>query len=398
MKVLINPGAARGIIDAPPSKSDAHRALIAAALSEGATVRGVIPSGDMRATLSCLEGLGATIERGGFSVTAGGLDPKKIKDCTIDCGESGSTLRFLLPLCLISGSRVTLRGTEKLLSRPLDVYEKFCRERGFTFEKNKDSVTVAGRLAPTECTISMSKSSQFATGLLFALSTLDGDSRIGIEGEAESTPYVDMTLAVMREFGIKAEKTDGVYTVSGGKYLSRSYAVEGDLSNAAFLDALNFVGGNVTIRGIKEYSLQADRVYPELFEKIRHGKECDLRNCPDLAPILFALAAYSGGGTFTGTSRLRYKESDRAAAMKEELEKFGVTLDISENSVAVSGKLRAPSSHLFSHGDHRVAMALAVLCTVTGGTVDGAEAVGKSYPYFFDDLQSLGIEVEKYES
>ncbi len=392
MKVAISAGAARGVIAAPPSKSATHRALIAGALSERSTVRGVIPSGDVEATLRCLEALGAKVEREDGAVTLGSLDPRSIGERTVDCGESGSTLRFLLPLCLLSGNRVTLRGTEKLLSRPLDVYEELCRNNGFTFEKNKDSVTVAGKLVPGVYEVSMTKSSQFTTGLLFALSVAGGGEIVTGEG-AESTPYVDMTIDVMRRFGANAEKTENGYRVGGANYISRDVPVEGDWSNAAFLSALSFVGGDVEVTGLDHDSAQGDRVYPSLYSALKRGEEVDVSDCPDLAPVLLALASYCGGGTLNGTGRLRFKESDRAAAMKEELEKFGIITEIGENSVTVRGALRAPSRPLDSHNDHRIAMALAVLCTQTGGVIEGAEAVAKSYPHFWRDLEKLGIEV-----
>ncbi|MBR0303742.1 MAG: 3-phosphoshikimate 1-carboxyvinyltransferase [Clostridia bacterium] len=399
MRVEIKKSTASGKIAAPPSKSAAHRALICAALSEGSTIYGLKYSGDVEATLSCLEGLGAKVERSFDSVSIGGLDPRNIEKCTIDCGESGSTLRFLLPLCLISGEEVTLRGTEKLMSRPLDAYEKLCREKGFLYKAGASSLVVAGKLTAGDYDVSMSKSSQFVTGLLLALQTLEGDSTIKITGDAESLSYVDVTMSVMRDFGASVGKIDGGYEVRGKtKFRSLSYDVEGDFSNAAFLDSFNFVGGSVRVTGLSDMTSQGDRVYPELFRCIAEGVPVDLSDCPDLAPVMFALAAYRGEGRFTGTRRLKYKESDRAAAMKYELSAFGVRLDEFENEVIISGKLRAPDRVHSSHNDHRIAMALSVLCSVTGGVIDGAEAVAKSYPSFFEDVSSLGIEVKKNDA
>ncbi|MBR6917803.1 MAG: 3-phosphoshikimate 1-carboxyvinyltransferase, partial [Clostridia bacterium] len=340
---------------------------------------------------------GASVSKSGDAVTIGGLDPLSIKECEINCRESGSTLRFLLPLCLMSGERVTLYGTEKLISRPLDEYEALCRERGFTFERLPDHISASGRLSPGEYAVSMSKSSQFATGLLFALSTLRGESRIVVPRGAESVSYADMTLGVMRDFGVDAWKFENGYIVKGGSaYKGSEYTVEGDFSGAAFLDALNVVGGSVTVEGLKKDSLQGDRVYKKLFDDIASGREVDVSDCPDLAPILFAVASYAGGGKIAGTRRLKYKESDRVSSMMSELSAFGITLEDSGDSVSVSGKLHAPSRTLGSWNDHRVAMSLAVLCTVTGGVIDGAECVAKSYPGFFEDIEKLGIEVEYY--
>lgn len=394
MKIEIIPGAARGAVTAPPSKSEAHRALICGALTNGSTLHGVSDSDDVTATLRCLETLGTSVEKDGGTVYIGGLDPKEIKECTLNCGESGSTLRFLLPLCLISGERVTLTGTEKLLSRPLDEYEELCKRRAFLFEKGENSVTVAGALTPGEYDVSMSKSSQFMTGLLISLGSLDGRSVLRVLGRAESASYVDITLDVMRKFGVGASASDEGYITSGGGYERAEYTVGGDWSNAAFTDALNVLGGDVKVAGLDATSRQGDRVYPATFEKIIRGETVNLSDCPDLAPLLFALAAYRGGGRFTGTGRLKYKESDRAEAMKEELSAFGVTLGVGEDSVTVSGELKRPDRALSSHNDHRIAMALSVLLTVTGGELDGAEAVRKSYPEFYEILRSLGIEVK----
>ena len=393
MKVIISPGKAKGRISAPPSKSVTHRALIAGALSEQSTVHPVIPSGDVEATLLCLETLGAKVEKDGDKVTLGSLDPMLIPECTINCGESGSTLRFLLPLCLLSGNLVTMCGTEKLMSRPLGVYESLCRRNGFTFEKEKDRVTVAGKLSPGIYAICAEKSSQFATGMIFALSVAGG-GQVLVGANAESGPYIDITVDVMKKFGADAVRTDvGCMIGKNSKYQSRDYKIEGDLSNAAFLSALTFVGGDVKVTGVDPESIQGDRIYPTLFKMLKYGSSPDVRYCPDLAPVLLALASFSGGGTLTGTKRLKYKESDRAAAMKEELEKFGIKTEIDENSVTVSGKLHVPDAPLGSHNDHRIAMALSVLCTVTGGEIEGAEAVAKSYPHYWSDLEKLGIEV-----
>ena len=399
MIVKIKAGRAEGEIPAPPSKSVAHRALICAALTDGSIIRNVAHSNDISATLSCLEALGAKVEIRGDEINLGGLDPVKAPSCVLDCGESGSTLRFILPLCLISGKEIILRGTGKLMSRPLEEYEELCRERGFQFERSCDSVKVCGKLAPGEYSVSMERSSQFTTGLLLALSALDGGSKINVTGKAESASYVDITLSVMKAFGKKVEKTSDGFTIEkGSRFLPADYTVEEDFSNAAFLDALNFVGGDVNVAGLSSETAQGDRVYPELFEKIKRGETVDVSDCPDLAPVLFALAAYHGFGNFTGTKRLIYKESDRAAAMKEELSSFGVTLNVSENAVTVSGKLRHPDRVLSSHNDHRIAMSLAVLCTVTGGEIEQAEAVNKSYPGFFGDIAKLKVEVTSYDA
>ncbi len=399
MTVRIEKGRAVGAVVAPPSKSAAHRALICGALSGGSVIKGISGSADMEATLSALESLGASVEKTGDTVKIGGLDPKKIKKCTAFCGESGSTLRFLIPLCLLSGEEITLTGSEKLMSRPLAEYEKLCKDLGFSFIKEKNSVTVKGVLKSGNYILSLCESSQFMTGLLFALSCLGGESTVKIEGRAESLSYVALTVGILKDFGIDITENDGVYVISGGTFKAQNYTVEGDFSNAAFLDALNLIGSRVTVTGLSENTLQGDSVYPLLFKKVKSHEEIDLTDCPDLAPVLFALAAYFGGGRFTGTARLRLKESDRISAMKAELEKFGVSLTADENSVVIGSEgLSAPKERIHGHNDHRIVMANALLLTLFGGEIEGAEAVSKSFPDFFDIIKKLGIEVETVDS
>lgn len=400
MTVRIKKSSARGRVMAPPSKSIAHRALICAALSTESTVKGISESKDMEATLSVLQGLGAKVEKSGDTVTLGGLLPEKTGGCTVNCGESGSTLRFFIPICLLSDKETVLTGTKKLISRPLDEYERICRESGLLFEKGADFVKVKGPLKSGHYKLSLSKSSQFMTGLLFALSCLEEDSMIEVTGKAESLSYVDLTLQTMADFGMDVTADGNKYFIKGSKkYKNREYTVEGDCSNAAFLEGLNFLGSEVTVDGISDNTVQGDRVYPELFEKIKNREEICLEDCPDLAPVLFALAAHFGEGHFTGTRRLALKESDRVGSMKAELEKFGAVLSAEENRVDVSsGGLRTPDVKLFGHNDHRVVMALSLLCTVYGGEIEGAEAVSKSYPDFFEVISSLGIEVTKLDA
>lgn len=394
MRVNIYPSVGRGVMAAPPSKSAAHRAMIAAALSDGCTVHGPGDSADMDATRECLKILGAQIKTSEAGLHLGGLDPYRIPDCTVDCGESGSTLRFLIPLCLVGGSTVTLKGHGRLMQRPLLEYASLCAERGFTFDLNWDSLTLSGRLRGGEFHMDGSRSSQFITGMLFALPLLREDSTLIIEGNAQSLSYIDLTVQILRDFGITLTKKDNTYFIPGSQhYRAESITVEGDWSNAAFPEALNVLGGEVTLTGLRTDSTQGDKIYREYFERL--GRErLDLSDCPDLAPILFALAAVRGG-SFTGCHRLRLKESDRIAAMQTELKKCGVTLVSGEDTVEISPKgLRPPDDVIDGHNDHRIVMAMTVLLTRLGGSIEGAEAVGKSWRDFFKVMQTLGIEVE----
>ena len=402
MNVLIRPGIARGTVAAPPSKSMAHRLLICAALAEGESiVRGVDRSEDILATADCLSALGASLSWDGSSVRVRGCDPRKAGPAVLRCRESGSTLRFMIPLCLLSGSAMRLEGSETLLSRPLSVYEDLCRERNLTLRRMDGGLLAEGRLTAGEYTVPGGVSSQFITGLLFALPLLSGDSRITLIPPVESRSYLSLTLQALRDAGVSVSWTDQNTLIVPGNtaYQSQDTEVEGDYSNAAFFEALNCAGGRVTVTGLRKDSLQGDLVYQEFFPQLAAGPaELDLSDCPDLAPVLFSVAALCYGAVFTGTRRLRFKESDRGAAMAEEMAKFGVTLTLEENRIAVpAAALHAPSEALDSHNDHRIAMALSLLCTRTGGEIRGAEAVRKSFPDYWERLRSLKIDIEQRE-
>ena len=398
MRAQFSPSFAKGEVTVPPSKSMAHRALIAACLAEGESLLSPIAlSEDMLATMDCLTALGATFTREGDAVRVKGFGKKPRSLDILRCRESGSTLRFLIPLCLITGETFVLEGSERLMERPLSVYEKLCREKGFTFEKNGNRLTLRGRLLPDAYTVAGNVSSQFITGLLFALSLLDGDSVLRVEGEWESASYIDMTLEAMKEFGVEVGRDGDGFAICGkSKYSPRAFSVEGDWSNGAFPEALGLLGGKVKLLGLKENSLQGDRVYRTHFKALAEGApEIDLSDCPDLAPVLFALAAYFHGARFTGTRRLAMKESDRGAAMRDELAKCGAKLILDENEITVfKTELYAPTETIFGHNDHRIVMAMSVLLSRLGGEIDGAEAVSKSYPNFFEDIQNLGIKVK----
>ena len=400
MRIRIAPSKASGAVAAPPSKSMAHRLLICAGLSEGESiVRRLAFSEDVKATISCLRALGADIRIEGDTAFVRGTDVIKPrgKAAVLNCGECGSTLRFFTALCMLSGEERALEGTPYLMSRPMSVYEDIARAEGIRFEKDSERLTVQGKLSGGRYAVRGDISSQFISGLLFALPLLDSDSELELIPPVESRPYIGMTTAALREFGIEIVETGNKYFIRGGQsYRAADVTVEGDWSNAAFFEALNYAGSNVTVEGLKRDSLQGDRIYKILFEKIKnHNGDIDISDCPDLGPVLFCAAALCGGARFTGTARLRIKESDRAEAMRSELMKFGIAVSVSENEVIVSGgELRPPSEALFGHSDHRIVMSLAILSTVTGGVIDGAQAVAKSFPDFFDKLSTLGVELE----
>ena len=400
MNVKILPGKAIGTVAAPPSKSMAHRLLICAGLANGISrISGLDYNEDILATMDCLRALGATCDVAGDTVTVTGTDLRHATPTEIlHCRESGSTLRFFIPLALLCGKSVSLTGTEKLLSRPLGIYEQLCARHGFEFNHTGSQVQVRGSLAGGVYTLPGDVSSQFITGLLFALPLTGQESAIRITATLESKSYIDLTMQALRAFGVTVSwQDDRTIVIPGGQqYTAADMRVEGDYSGAAFYGAMNALGSEVCVEGLLPDSLQGDKVYQRHFPSLCTGcPEIDISDCPDLGPVLFAVAAAKHGAVFTGTRRLKIKESDRAEAMKQELAAFGTTVTVEENRVIVTPTaFHAPTRVLHGHNDHRIVMSLAVLLMLTGGEIEGAQAVRKSFPDFFEKLRQLGIEVQ----
>ena len=399
MDVVIEKSKAVGSLCAPPSKSMAHRLLICAALSNGvSTVSNLAFSEDIKATISCLKSLGADIKVNNDKATVKGIDFKNIKSDALFCNESGSTLRFLIPICALFDTKICLRGTDRLLQRSCSVYEDLFKSQGLLFEKDKNSITVQGRLHSGDYTVPGDVSSQFISGLLFALPLLEGDSVIKITGNIESNSYISLTVKALSQFGIKIDRVDEhTLRIKGNQnFVSQNVRVEGDYSNAAFLDAFNLIGGNVQVNDLDENSVQGDKIYKSIYSQIEgESVTVDISDCPDLGPVLLALGAAKNGITLTGTHRLKIKESDRGVAMAQELSKFGIEVINYENSIIVKkGELHTPNSELASHNDHRIVMSLAILCSIVGGEICDAQAINKSFPNFFDEIQNLGIKIK----
>ena len=383
-------------IKAPPSKSMTHRMLICAGLAEGTSrIRGAAMSQDILATLDCLRALGAAcrVEPStdqSVDITVTGTDIFHIPEgAVLLCRESGSTLRFLLPSALLGGRSVWMTGSGRLMERPLSVYENLCREGGLLFDKKADSLLVRGPLKAGSFVIPGNISSQFVSGLLIALPLLEEDSIMKILPPVESGPYIEMTIAAMKRSGVTVEKTDALtFRIPGKqKYRPCVQAVEGDWSNAASLLAMG-----IRVDGLDVQSLQGDRCCLSYLSQLKKGyARLDLSDCPDLGPVLFAFAALHHGGCFTGVRRLRDKESDRIAAMAEELSAFGVRTRQEENTFVVTGGVSKPGAVVDGHNDHRIVMAMSVLCAAVGGRIIGAEAVAKSWPDYFDRLKDAGI-------
>lgn len=406
---VVEKSLADGEVVAPPSKSMAHRSLICAALAKGKSlVHNIDLSEDIKATINCLKELGANVEvenRTAFVEGAGESLGKLEKSKCFRCNESGSTLRFFVPLSMLDQNESTFIGSDVLMTRPMSVYEEICKKQGILFEKevqNENGRTVLkskGKLQSGTYNVQGNISSQFITGLLFTLPLLDGDSTIEISEPIESKSYINMTLKALKDFGVEVEwKNENTLFVKGNQqYKCCEVSVEGDFSNAAFFEVLNYAGGKVAISGLDENSLQGDKVYKSLFAQIKNGfSSIDISDCPDLGPILFVVAAMFDGAEFTGTKRLKIKESDRGQVMCDELAKFGVQSKIEENTITIyKSELKSPFEILCGHNDHRIVMSLVTLLTKTGGKIQGIEAVNKSFPNYFECLESVKIKVKK---
>ncbi len=400
MDVKFYSSSASGTVEAPPSKSMAHRLLICACLAKGRSViRNIAYSNDILATLDCLETLGARCERGDNYVVVNGIDVDSFSPSgALKCRESGSTLRFMIPIALLSGERCEFNGTQYLMHRPQSVYEELFARQGIKFKKGDDYILAKGALKPGSIKIAGNVSSQFVSGLLFTLPNLGSDSVIEIIPPIESKSYIDLTLKSLEKFGVNVEWTDeNTLFVKGNQhFVPCDITVEGDYSNACAFDAFNTVGGHVNVTGLDESSLQGDRVYKEYFKSLTEGRaELDISDCPDLGPVLFAVAAANHGGVFSGTDRLRLKESDRISSMKTELEKVGAFVYEDDGMVTViSAPLSRPLCEIDSHNDHRIVMAMSLILSKTGGVITNAQAINKSLPDYFDKLKTLSVKFD----
>ncbi len=402
MNVTITPKPLEGTITPPPSKSQAHRALLAAALSGGVSLlSGLAQSQDIAATLSCLRALGTGVEETGPGALRihglGHAIPQAGPFPVFDCGESGSTLRFLIPVALVAagGGRFTGRG--RLLERPQGPYFALFEEKGVSYERTGDFLTVQGRLTPGTYALPGDVSSQFVTGLLYALPLLEGDSELVLTTPLESRGYVDMTLDVLRKFGIRVEETASGFRVPGNQaFQARDLTIEADWSQAAFWYAANFLDGEIDIQGLDHGSAQGDRrIALDYWTLARPGEvELDVSQCPDLVPPLAAIAAGRSGVTrLTHAARLRMKESDRLTAVADVLTALGAEVTEGPDSLTLTGRDTLPGGAVVdSHNDHRIAMmaAVAALACEAPVTVTGAECVAKSYPNFWEDYEKLG--------
>lgn len=421
-----------GVIRIPPSKSISHRAVICAGLAEGISkLENVIFSQDIAATLEGMQAMGAIVksiewnnkELAGYDELPdgepctlwiqGNPSPLLLSNL-IDCGESGSTLRFLIPLAIRSGDKVAFLGHGKLGERPLDAYYQLFDEQGIEYHTTGGflPLSVQGSLQSGVYKLKGNVSSQFISGLLFLLPLLAGDSRILLTTDLESRGYVDLTIDVLQKFGIEIEnKDDREFTIKGNqKYHGSHYRVEGDYSQAAFWIAAGILGTKMECLDLNPDSLQGDRAILDLVQEmgadierqedvlriknsVTKGTVIDAGQCPDLVPILAVLAALSKGKTqIINAGRLRIKESDRLRAIATELNKLGAKVQELEEGLDIEGVESLQGGTVDSWNDHRIAMAMAIAALRCTGplSITGFEAVKKSYPHFWQDFQKLG--------
>jgi len=386
MDVQITPRRLSGTVTPPPSKSMAHRILIAQMLSKGeGTVSNLAASQDIEATQRCA----AALKEAGEGLPL------------LDCGESGSTLRFLIPIALAlrGGGRFTGRG--RLMERPQKPYFDLFDEKGVSYEQADGVLTLRGHLTPGEYRLPGNVSSQFVTGLLYALPLLEGDSEIVLTPHLESRGYVDMTLEVLEKFGVRVEERPSGWHVPGGQtYRPCSLAVEADWSQAAFWYAARFLGCPVEVSGLNRASVQGDRAIEGFFQALSQpgDAELDVSDCPDLAPPLAAMAALRAGRvTVLGNAgRLRIKESDRLASITAALRSLGAQVEEGPDFLSIRGREALPGGVAVDCcSDHRIAMmtAIAAIRCEHPVTILGAECVNKSYPEFWDHYRALGGDV-----
>ncbi len=406
--VTVTPGPLAGTVQPPASKSDAHRAILCAALAPGtSTVRRVTWSEDIAATLSVIRAMGAAVEQQGdtLQITGG----RYAHAAALDCGESGSTLRFALPVAAALGIRATFTGRGRLPDRPIDTMLELLAAHGVAVEGNRLPVTLSGRLTPGRFALPGNISSQYVTGLLLALPLLAGDSEIVLTTPLQSAGYVEMTLAAMAAFGVTVTATDTGYQIAAGGYRPADYTVEGDWSGAAFPMAAGLLHDRVILRGLSRDTAQGDAAVQRVFADFGgdicwqgrdlmaaaaplQGITVDVSQIPDMVPAIAAVAALAPGETrILGAGRLRMKESDRLAAIARNLTALGIPVEEGEDSLVIHGG-QPTGGYLEGYHDHRIVMAFAILASRADRpvTITDADAVAKSYPAFWADFAALG--------
>lgn len=416
MKVKIYPDFIQhNEVTIPPSKSFAHRAIICASLSEGVSkLEHIDYSEDILATINAVKVLGAKVEMYDTYLYIQGVTSIKPIGNTVDVNESGSTLRFMIPIFALAGFPIRFLGKPRLFQRPLYPYNPFIH-----IEYHENEIVVCGYKSFKDIQLDGNVSSQFISGFLFALPFMNQDTFIEINPPFESKSYVAMTMDVLNRFQVEIQYVNEhcILVKGNQRYRATKMKIEGDYSQLAFFAALGLLNDDVKVKGVSHTTLQGDRAFLDIIQRMNgkyqviedgylfcksHLKSCDidLGNCPDLGPILMVLASKAEGATtIYNAGRLRIKESDRIFTMEEELKKLYVDIESDESTIYIRGSFQYNGDCILdSHNDHRVVMALSILATTLNKPVmiEHAEAIKKSYPSFFDDLKALGISIEIY--
>ena len=405
----IAPAKLQGKVKIPPSKSVAHRMIICASLADGKSVISNISfSDDIKATVECMRALGATIEEKNGSLEITGCVATIDGKLKFDCNESGSTLRFMLPIALARnlGDNIFV-GRGKLGTRPLDIYENICKEQDIFYindsANNADNfldLKVKGKLRSGIYKVKGNVSSQFITGLMFALPLLEGESEIVVEDELQSRSYLDLTLSALDKFGITiVNENYQRFVIKGNqKYQAGNHTVEGDWSQAAFYEVANYLGNDVEMLGLDYGSEQGDRAIVDFIKSLKEADDeqtlvFDGSNCPDIIPELaLACCLRKGRSEIVNISRLRIKECDRLSATVNELKKLGADIQEKADAMTINGVSELRGGEVETYNDHRMAMTLSIAATRTDGKIcfSNYRCVSKSYPDFFEDYNALG--------
>lgn len=411
--VIISPQKLSGTIKAPPSKSDSHRAIICAALSNGISkIKPIYLSDDIKATINAILSLGAIIELRENEIIVNGQNTFSKQNITINCLESASTLRFLIPIAAAGGINTIFSGTGNLPARPIGPYLDCLPKFGVDCQSNHGlPLRISGKLQPGSFKIPGNISSQFISGLLLSLPLLNDNSTIKLTTPLESYAYVDMTISTMKKFGVDIEKSDSGYIIPGNQYYSPcDYFIEGDYSQAAFFIAAGSIGAPIKITGLRKNSIQGDIKAIEIFKKFGsnikwehnnlvitpknlNGIKIDASQVPDLIPILAVTACFANGTTeIVNASRLRIKECDRLKAISDSLNSLGANIIEKPDGLIIKGINKLKSGTVDSFNDHRITMALSIAAIMANGTIKitNAQSINKSYPSFFYDYNMLG--------
>ncbi|GFI71070.1 3-phosphoshikimate 1-carboxyvinyltransferase [Clostridiales bacterium] len=392
-KVKIKNAILNGSVVIPPSKSAAHRALLCSFLAGGGTVSPIIPSKDMQAMQQAISAL-------------------ENDDKIVDCIESGNTLRFVIPVAAALGKSVTFVGSGRLPERPLETFLELLPKHNIKCTSNgRLPLSIEGKLTAGKYEIAGNISSQYISGLLFALPILDGDSEIVLTTRLESKPYIDLTIKVMRDFGVEVQETESGYLVRGNQqYKTRDYIVESDWSQAAFFLVGGAVGKSVALKGLDMNSVQGDKAIVDILKKFGadieikeneiisrkaelKGIKVDVSDIPDTVPALAVAAAYANGRTeIVGGERLRFKESDRIESVVSNLKRLGADVTETSDGMIINGGKKLKGAELLGYNDHRIVMAFSIAALFAGGEtiITEANSINKTYPSFFEDYNRIG--------